>query len=334
MEVVGMMRERSLGNSCTQLYRKLAEQHRLTWMQRGIEYMSVYEPFAAHQPGLVVPEIPPQPEIPLPHWLMSIYLPDVMSHVEDVKAKLTSTIGSVLKVDSTKELAKNLAGDAARTVQWVTDVGNEHGQVLTCVLTTAEGARLQQMGSGLVRRYTEAHVYPPKVLHVDRDCCGPAAGRIFRGWQDMQVRLDIWHLMRRFARGCTAASHQLYGVFMSRLSMCIFEWNTEDIANLCQAAEENCDESAARRLLTPRELALHCRRRTGRAERTTILIDQLIESLRGDNGLDTLGKPIFDQLLMDKIWSEEKKHIQCIQDPDGVQLCTSRLEHGGEAAWN
>ena len=39
MEVVGMMRERSLGNSCTQLYRKLVEQHRLTWMQRGIEYV-------------------------------------------------------------------------------------------------------------------------------------------------------------------------------------------------------------------------------------------------------------------------------------------------------
>ena len=47
MEVVGTMRERSLGNSCTQLYRKLVEQHRLTWMQRGIEYMSVYKPFAA-----------------------------------------------------------------------------------------------------------------------------------------------------------------------------------------------------------------------------------------------------------------------------------------------
>jgi len=45
------------------------------------------------QPGLVIPEIPPQPEIPLPRWLMSVYLPDVMSHVEDVKAKLTSTFG-------------------------------------------------------------------------------------------------------------------------------------------------------------------------------------------------------------------------------------------------
>ena len=82
---------------------------------------------------------------------------------------------------------------------------------------------------------------------------------------------------------------------MSRLSTCIFEWDTEDMANLCQvkAAEENFDASAARRLLTPRELALHCRRRTRRAETTTNLIQQLI--LKRDNGLDTLGIPIFDQ---------------------------------------
>ena len=263
MEVVGMMRERSLGNSCSQLYRKLVEQHRLTWLQRGIEYTSVYEPFAARQPGVVVPEIPPQPDVLLPRWLRSVYLRDVMSRIDDVKAKLTSTFGRVLKVESTKKLTRKLAGAAARTAQWVTVVGNEHGQVLTCVLTTAEGAGLDEMGRGLVRRYREAHVDPPKVLYVDSDCCGPAAGRIFRGWKDLQVRLDIWHLMRRFARGCTAESHQLYGVFMSRLSTCIFEWDAEDIAKLCRAkaALEECDEADARRMLSRRELALHCRRR-------------------------------------------------------------------------
>jgi len=61
-------------------------------------------------------------------------------------------------------------------------------QVLTCVLTTAEGAALDKMGSGLVRRYREAHVDPPKVLYVDRDCCGPAAGQILSGWNDLQVQ--------------------------------------------------------------------------------------------------------------------------------------------------
>jgi len=333
MEVVGMMRERSLGNSCTQLYRKIAEQHHLNWLQRGIDYMSVCEPFKARQPDLVIPELPSQPEVPQPRWLMSVYLRDVMSRADDVKDKLTSTFGSILKVDSTKKLAKKLAGDVFRSAQWVTDVGNEYGQVLTCVLTTAEGTGLEAMGCGLVRRYKEAHVDPPKVLYVDRECCGPAAGRLSPGWNNNQIRLDIWHLMRRFARGVIAESHQLYAVFMSRLSACIFEWEQEDVNNLCRAraAELECDESTARCLLTRKQLALHCRHQTRGAEDTIKLIDELIESLRGDKGLDTLGMPLFDQPLMDHIWSVEKKHIHCIQDPVGIQLYiqTGTVKRGG-----
>jgi len=95
-------------------------------MQRGIEYMSVYKPFAARQPRVIIPEIPPQTDVPLPRWLMSDYLRDVMSRIDDVKAKLTSTFGSVLEVVSTKKLSKKLASAAARTAQWMTDVRNDH----------------------------------------------------------------------------------------------------------------------------------------------------------------------------------------------------------------
>ena len=120
---------------------------------------------------------------------------------------------------------------------------------------------------------------------------------------------------------------------MSRLSACIFEWDQEDVHNLCRAraAELDCDESTARRLLTRKQLALHCRRQTRGAEDTTELIDELIESLRGDKGLDTLGMPLFDQPLMDHIWSVEKKHIHCIQDPVGIQLYiqTGTVKRGG-----
>lgn len=95
-------------------------------------------------------------------------------YVDDVKAKLTSTFGSILKMDSTKKVTRKLAGKAKDTAQWATDIGNEYGQVLTCMLTTAEGADIQEMASGLIRRYSEAGVPPPMVLHVDRDCCSTA----------------------------------------------------------------------------------------------------------------------------------------------------------------
>ena len=51
----------------------------------------------------------------------------------------------------------------------------------------------------------------------------------------MQVRLDIWHFMRRLARGCSTESHPLYGVFMAKLSSCIFEWDSEDYERLLEA---------------------------------------------------------------------------------------------------
>jgi hypothetical protein len=48
-------------------------------------------------------------------------------------------------------------------------------------------------------------------------------------WPDTTIRLDIWHFMRRIATGVNTDSHQLYGVFMSRLSGCIFMWSDEDM---------------------------------------------------------------------------------------------------------
>lgn len=71
---------------------------------------------------------------------MTVYRRDVIDRLDDVKGSLTSTFGNILKVDSTKKITRKLSGTAAASAQWATDVGNELGQVLTCVLTTAEGA--------------------------------------------------------------------------------------------------------------------------------------------------------------------------------------------------
>ena len=72
------------------------------------------------------------------------------------------------------------------------------------VLTEAEGESLQPMADGLVRRYRDAGKAPPKVMYVDRDCCsthGQAkTAAMFGEWNQLVVRLDVWHFMRRFAR--------------------------------------------------------------------------------------------------------------------------------------
>ncbi|KAH3826018.1 hypothetical protein DPMN_127907 [Dreissena polymorpha] len=172
-------------------------------------------------------------------------------------------------------------GQTRGTATWATNVGNEKGQVLMCVMTCAEGIGLGPMIAGLVDRYDRAGQPPPQVMYVDRDCCGDSLLRkLFYAWPNMIMRLDIWHFMRRFSLGCSTDAHILYPVFMSRLSKAIFEWSAEDLDMLREAkrlelitrhvTDPTRDDIV--RWLTKTELATYCRRRTRGTEETTRLI--------------------------------------------------------------
>ena len=60
-------------------------------------------------------------------------------------------------------MAKKLPGHAAKTAEWVTNVGNEHGQVLMSVLTAKEGYGLEGMASSLINPCATA-VHRPGLL--------------------------------------------------------------------------------------------------------------------------------------------------------------------------
>lgn len=53
----------------------------------------------------------------------------------------------------------------------MTNIGNELGQVLNSVLTTGEGAGIDDLCQGVVRRYRDAGEPEPDAIYVDRDCC-------------------------------------------------------------------------------------------------------------------------------------------------------------------
>ncbi len=101
-----MMRERTLGNSVTQLYKKLMEQHSEAWTRRVLQYLTACEPFT--RSSLVRPPVfagpPLLPPLPKPKWLLAVYARDVLGRLHEVKAKITSVLGCVLKMDSTKKL--------------------------------------------------------------------------------------------------------------------------------------------------------------------------------------------------------------------------------------
>lgn len=232
------------------------------------------------------------------------------------------------------QITKKLSGPAKGTAQWMTSVGNEIGQVLMSVLTADEGGGLDEMAAGLVERYRRAGVAPPTLLYVDSHCCKEAGDtklkQRFGGWPDLTIRLDIWHFMRRLAGGVTTDAHQLYPIFMARLSACIFEWDAGDLAELRRAKREQLTQEGwptltdteVDRRITKAELALHCRRRTRGTDNTIRLLDMLIGELSGPKGKDAMDVPLFDTVRMQHLWQVQKRHVGCIQDPPHVQLYT------------
>ena len=85
--------------------------------------------------------------------MLDVYTEDVRSRLPQLKAAITSTYGSVIKIDSTKKICRKLAGAAAGTATWQTNVGNEKGEVLLSVVTDSEAlVSLKPMADGLMKR--------------------------------------------------------------------------------------------------------------------------------------------------------------------------------------
>ena len=225
------------------------------------------------------------------------------------------------------QIVKKLAVKAAFSAAWMTNVGNEYGQVLMSVMTASEGSGLTDMTIALVDRYKNAGVPPPDLVYTDRDCCGARGIKaLFPDWDVVCVRLDIWHFMRRLAIGVTTESHPLYATFMGRISKCIFEWSAEDFSLLKQAKAKELgvqdDHPLVISSLRRKEMSLHCRRKTRGAEETRVLLRELLDTFCGEQGKDTLGVPLLDTEKTMEMWEAQEKHVECIQDPPNVQLYT------------
>ena len=344
--VVTLLRARTLGNSPSALQHNLQEVHSEEWLRKQLCYLSDCE---RHRKGLQ------QLQQPIPHykeatpfqpfyspkWFLAVYVRDVWSRLPTLLAAATSIYGSILKVDSTKKICKKLQGAAANSVQWATNIGNERGEIVISILTESEGiSALQKLAVGLMERYDRAGQQQPQLVYTDRDCCsqhGPSKYQLlFFRWDGLQVRLDVWHFMRRLAGGCTSEAHPLYGTFMAQLSNCIFEWDFDDFnvlmsakrGELIQAGVPDPSESAVKKAITRGELAKHCRRRTRGAENTVEMIEALLLAL--SPATDAIGVPLLKEEMRD-IWAEQKHHVPCLQDPPGVQLytVTKHITKGG-----
>ena len=135
--------------------------------------------------------------------------------------------------------------------------------------------------------------------------------------------------MRRFTRGCTTEHHPLYGTFCTRLSDSIFEWDKEDYERLKGAKKaELLKKNPAHvpldaevlKSITSSEKAKYCRRKTRGVTQCRDQIQKLLDAMWDET--DTQGVPLINKESMTKVWNSQKKHLECIQDPEGIPLYT------------
>ncbi|KAK2920521.1 hypothetical protein Q8A73_000006, partial [Channa argus] len=138
------------------------ELHVAEWARQTLQYLSECE--LQLKKTAIIPSAtagdyrPPPPFRPLPlaQWFETVHGNDILRHLDEIKGVITSTYGRILKLDSTKKITKKLAGGIGDTAAWMTNSGNELGQVLNSVLTTGESAGLEELCQGIVKRYEES----------------------------------------------------------------------------------------------------------------------------------------------------------------------------------
>ena len=84
--------------------------------------------------------------------------------------------GNFLVLVFVLQITKKLAGGIGDSAAWMSNIRNELGQVLNSVLTSGEGAGLEELCQGVVTRYKNAGQAEPEAIYVDRDCCSQSGG--------------------------------------------------------------------------------------------------------------------------------------------------------------
>ncbi|XP_053271555.1 uncharacterized protein LOC128429789 isoform X3 [Pleuronectes platessa] len=342
-QVVRLMRDRTEGNTMVKVWRQVQEGHCEEYLQRKDLYTNLLCQLS--RPGSIMSALghqyqkpPTRRELPSPRLLRKAYLIYEAEHIEDYRTQIMSTFGKVLKYVSTRKICKKLSGHGRGTAEWCTNVANELGQVLMSVFTCEESLTcLKPMADGLMERYRRAGEGPPELMYVDRGCCRvhgvSSMEHLFSDWANsgMMVRLDIFHWIERFDAAVRTDHHPKYALFKSALSAAVFSYNKDDMALLIQAMRAGnttryaslTDAKMIEIYVSKEDLHHFVRRITLGAQESFLRVQTAINSLKGAAGLDENQVPLFkDAAAIDRVWENQQKHLECIQDPPGRDMYT------------
>ena len=217
---------------------------------------------------------------------------------------------------------------------WVTNVGNEYGAILQCVVTSSvSNEGLGVMTEGQMKRYADAKVAAPFLLYTDNKCCRLDGHQSFSScftnapiwkidltffilWTDWPLIVLLKHIFC-MALSCLAYQRQ----YLSGIDMTITSCLPQRRKN-CSQRGWNLQQTKRQRKQLPKMNWLA----TAEEGRKVWKLQQracknwfwpLLVA-------DSLGVPLFKhgEPSMASIFEEQRHHIPCIQDPEGVSLYT------------
>jgi hypothetical protein len=171
------MRGRTFGNSPTGVCNELKEIQSEQWMRKAIAYLSDFKRQKTSKERLRLDEVtypsllsyksPPSTKL-----FLSVYVRDVWSRHQLLKASATSIYGSIFKIISTKKITRTLQGTAAKSVSWCCKIGNEKREVLISILTTSEREiRVTSFQQNVVKKNVHPRVDDTHLFHTSGHTC-------------------------------------------------------------------------------------------------------------------------------------------------------------------
>ncbi|XP_052440136.1 uncharacterized protein LOC127979056 isoform X2 [Carassius gibelio] len=280
----------------------------------------------------------------------SFYLTDCLldeyKRQEPAMSKLLQgTFGRVFRSDHTRKVARKVT--LASGVMSSYAIMNENWLIVSWVMVQSETQRsLEPMYQGLAKRYNDAGVEKAGFHWMDRDCCAPfkipdcipAEHLNWDAWKttpsivagatsgplentcasrsyfnnNIVVKLDLFHCLRRFSRESTSEHHPLFSTFCQLLSAAFSVVDQEDLGRL-QDAYRFCGIHPANP--TKQHIREHCRTKV---PQPTELLDRVEKVLKHFHlAMDPNNVPLFKSSML-KTWRIQRVHILrgCLSDPE------------------
>ncbi|XP_049448396.1 uncharacterized protein LOC125898599 [Epinephelus fuscoguttatus] len=219
------------------------------------------------------------------------------------------------------------------------------------------------MYEGLSQRYTAAGVQKANFQWVDRDCC--AAFKVLQpgaqdhiSWdcwrtseaivaqatsgnlannsasrlkfnQDITIKLDLFHCMRRFTRECVSEHHSLYSSFCQFLSAAFVVVDQGDLKRL-QEAYKFCKISPANP--TKQHIREHCRTKVPQPRELLQRVEDVLHHFY--LAKDSNDVPLFKASML-RVWRIQRIHILrgCLSDPEVKEGILYRRASTHQAQW-